>query len=181
LAALGAAAALVGGGACGDDDGGGGSGASSGGGCVDYSSVDTNACNGGACTLEPIVTDVFQGGCNFVSCHSSMSPSPQEGLALGPQTGAPSSGDLDAIHAAIVNGQSKRSSLSLVVPGDPAKSWLLAKVEYKFSPTSGCAEVDGTCSSGKGCGTQMPQGQAWPADDPRIAMLRAWIAGGAAR
>jgi hypothetical protein len=148
---------------------------------VDYGSIDPNACDGGACAFETIVVEVFQTACAFSACHSRSAPVPQEGLGLAPQIVAPSAADLDAIHAAIVGAPSKRSSLKRVAPGDPARSWLMAKIDYKFSPLSGCASIDEACASGKGCGVQMPNGSPLAPDDPRRAMLRAWIAAGAPR
>jgi hypothetical protein len=67
----GAASPAGGGGASGGGSGGSGSAGGTPGGCVDYGSVGVNACGGAPCGFETIMTEVFQGGCNFASCHAT--------------------------------------------------------------------------------------------------------------
>jgi hypothetical protein len=147
--------------------------------CVDYAAVDTMVC-GGPCTLANDVMPIFQNSCTLSSsCHDSAAANPAgEGLKLGPKiANTPTQADLDAVHDFIVNGTSVRSDNVLVAPGNPAGSWLLAKVEYNDFEV--CGPVHAACdNTAKGCGIRMPfSSEALGAD--RLAILRAWIVDGA--
>lgn len=153
-------ALLLGAAACSDDE-------TSSGACIDYSAVS------GSPSFANDVMPIFQQSCNFSSCHSSAIPSPQEDLALGPENGIQvTQADLDAVHGAIVGAASVRSSMNLVTAGDPANSWLLAKVEYEPADLGTCA----VCTPP--CGDRMPVSS--PAlSDAALNTLRAWIKDGA--
>jgi hypothetical protein len=160
--------------------------------CVDYSSVDTMAC-GGPCSFANNVMPILQPSCNLSgSCHSNRVANPAgEELALGPPATlmmmpiVPTQMEIDEVHATIVNGTSVRSTLPLVTPGDPSKSWLMIKLEYPDMVNWGDAGIS-TCQAAfaacdetvKGCGISMPWNS--PSLEPdRIAVVRAWIADGA--
>lgn len=75
--------------------------------------------------------------------------------------------DLTDGHAAMVGvASSQVSSLSLVVPGSSADSYLLAKLRGEQMQLGGV-------------GIQMPAGGAAPLDDATIGMVEAWIDAGA--
>jgi len=143
---------------------------SAGAGCVEFASAKTNV------SFKKDVVPVFQLSCNFSSCHSSESSSPQENLALGaPNGSAMTDEDIKAVHDAIVSGTSERSSLSMVEPGAPEKSWLLAKIAY--SSFGACEAIKSTCAP-EGCGTRMPLNS--PALDPAaVDAIAGWIKEGA--
>jgi hypothetical protein len=177
--------------ACSDDESTSSTSSSGGSGdCVDYSAVDINACSGGPCSFSLDVMPIFQQSCTLSAvCHCAQGDcgaAPKEDLSLGPKLGvAPTQGEIDQVHAAIVDQDSKRSSLKLVVPSDPGSSWLLAKVEYNHESGGSCQ--DPPCFSGcslgcepgtLGCGLRMPQTSP-RLDEATRAVLRAWIADGA--
>jgi hypothetical protein len=152
-----------------------------GGSCIDYGSVDTNVCNGGACSFANDVVPLFRVSCSVGgSCHNSARPAAKEDLALGPSLADPDpvQADIDTIHARIVNGSANRSTLPLVVPTDPARSWLLAKMEYP--DFSACPDASDSCKdSTDGCGRLMPETNLTPIEADRLAIVRAWISSGA--
>lgn len=160
--------------ACGDDETTTGTGT-----CVDYTAVDINACNGGPCSFAADIIPIFHGACSLsTACHLTGNNSGEDlGLGPGPMM-MPTPMEIDAVYAAIVNRTSNRSDLPLVTPGEPAESWLLAKVEYEdlqSCPTNACA------TTADGCGVRMPQAPSQPPlEAERVAKLRAWIKAGAA-
>ncbi len=109
-------------------------------------------------SLSALASGYFATGCAFPGCHGS---SPAGGLDLRP----------DGLHARLVgvsafDSDAARRGKKLVVPGDPAASFLLQK-------------VDGT--HGVDEGDLMPLGADGPVSPGcRVFMLRAWIAAGAA-
>lgn len=170
--------------ACGDDETSTGAGGSAG--CVDYASVNVNACNGGPCSFANDVVPVFQGACAISSsCHLSGGSPTGEGLGLGPSNSmTPTQMEIDAIHASLVSVTAVRSSLNLVEPGDPGKSWLLAKIDYADEMDSDARPKFSACAalacegSAEGCGKSMPE--IGPLlDEDRASKIRAWIADGA--
>jgi hypothetical protein len=173
---------------CGDDEDGNGPA-----GCYDYGSVDTQVCGGGLCSFATDVIPIFQVSCSLSgSCHSNRVATPNgEGLVLGPpatEMGSPVMAtpmEIAEVHAAILDVASVRSELPLVVPGDPGGSWLMAKAEYEdigdwgSSGVAVCQAVYDAClDTAKGCGVMMPQ-TGPKLEEERLAILRAWIAGGA--
>lgn len=106
------------------------------------------------CAPAPPLSDVeqkiFTRGCMFSSCHSA-SASPAGGLSLAGST-----------YEKLVNAKSTLAPEKLrVVPFDPDASFLYEKIAQD-KPSAG---------------KRMPPGQPLPEDE--IAMIRAWIAGGA--
>ena len=161
--------------------------------CVDYTTVDTQAC-GGPCSFATDVMPIFQFSCNLSgSCHTNRVALPAgEGLVLGPPAVddndmpvTPTQEEIDAVHGIIVNGTSVRSTMPVVKPGDLANSWLMVKLEYTDMTKWGdpgaevCEEAFQACdSTSKGCGIAMPWNS--PQLEPnRLAIVRAWIAAGA--
>ena len=159
LSSLGLAAA------CGNDDTSSGPGGSSGG-CVDYSNVDVKACSGMPCSFANDIMPIFQGACAIsASCHLSGNSPTGEGLGLGPGISmTPTQADIDAVYGAVVGQISVRSGLKLVEPGDPSRSWMMAKIDYADAMEINPPSPDFTdCPSlackdtAKGCGERMPQ------------------------
>jgi len=136
--------------------------------CVDYSAVS------GSPSFADDVIPIFQTSCALSSkCHQS-GGSAEEDLALGlPSSMTMDSDQITAVHAAIVNVDANRADMKLVVPGDPAGSFLLAKCEY--TDFTVCSTV--TCSA-KGCGGLMPASSN-KLDEADLNTLRAWIQDGA--
>lgn len=99
--------------------------------------------------LSAIETQIFARNCTFSSCHGA---SMQEGLGLT----APAYGELVGV------ASSEVPAMMRVVPGDPAASYLLHKIE-STSPMDGA---------------RMPPDQPLPAH--KIEAIRLWIAAGAA-
>lgn len=105
------------------------------------------------------VTEIFTRACSLGGCH--LSGPGAGGLVLGRTTAA--------WRAALVNVPSQQSpETPLVVPGDPAGSWLVAKL-------SG-ALCDVVCDRSLGCGGPMPPGA--PLSELERATIVAWIAAG---
>ena len=137
-----------------------------------------------AFTTEPVsfATDLmplFQSRCtgNGTSCHSTQDPSPLSQLVLSPQPGVTlTQTHADAAHANLVGAAAFRASLSRVVPGDPAASFLLIKLEYA-TPAS-CLPDGASCTSN--CGQGMPIGDdPTPLTESQRSILRTWIRNGA--
>ncbi|HEY5961755.1 MAG TPA: c-type cytochrome domain-containing protein [Polyangiaceae bacterium] len=100
--------------------------------------------------LSVIETRIFHPSCTFSSCHGS--DSPKEGLNLASGT-----------YAALVGQPSTEiTSRILVVPGDPAQSYLLEKLTSD-APSSG---------------SRMPY-TASPLSADKITAIRSWIEQGA--
>lgn len=116
--------------------------------CADYGTAKAGA------SFKDDVIPVFQLSCNFSSCHNAESPSPQGKLALGLQKGnTMTADDIKTVYDRIVGGISDRSSLAMVEPGAPEKSWLVAKISY--ADFGACPAVSDTCGP-QGCGGRMP-------------------------
>ncbi|MSP23692.1 MAG: hypothetical protein EXR75_00715 [Myxococcales bacterium] len=143
--------------------------------CVDYTTVDPNACNGGACSFKNDVVPIYRKSCALSNaCHTGSTA--QEGLVLGKPLadGDMTPAELAEIHAATVGVDAARANMKLIVAGDPGASFMLAKLEY--SDFKLCSEIE--CAA-KGCGGRMPTGgDKLPAAE--IAVLNAWIKAGAA-
>jgi Planctomycete cytochrome C len=100
-------------------------------------------------TLTEIETDIFAKSCAFSTCHKGASPA--GGVLLDGPT-----------YDHLVNKESVNvPGKILVVPGDPAASYLYEKLT-QAKPASG---------------TQMPP--AAPLSDARLEMIEAWISAGA--
>ncbi len=86
---------------------------------------------------------------------------------------APGAGGLvlDARWAAAVVGVPSRQNpaVPLVAPGDPRRSWLVAKLVRPFCATG--------CDPSAGCGGPMPPGE--PVSRAELSVIVGWIAGGA--
>lgn len=112
-----------------------------------------------AITVQPTWTSIYASivrpTCALEACHG--------------ETGAADSGQLDLSTAsgafdALVNVSALSSECGTrLVPGDPASSFLVAKLEGTQDPVS--------------CGTEMPPGATLPAE--QIAVIRQWITEGA--
>ncbi len=140
------------------------------GGCVDYSCVT------GTVSFAKDVIPIFQRSCNFDSCHASTSAQPAESLTLGANVmdGKMSAADVTAVRDGLVDRASKRSTLKLVAPGDPGKSWLCAKIG---ADVGSCPAIDATCTP-KGCGTSMPQNNPALGTADVVTIVR-WVKAGA--
>jgi hypothetical protein len=157
--------------ACGSDKGDATSSNTTSGGCVDYTMVS------GSVSFKDDDIPIFPRACAFSACHDSSSASPQEDLPLAtPANDGPMTAEqITAVHDALVDSDSVRSSLKMVAPGDPGASWLQAKLE--FANFSDCAAIRSTCAP-KGCGVRMPQNSpALEASEREI--IAQWIKAGA--
>jgi hypothetical protein len=141
--------------------------------CKDYAEVAPGG------SFEDQVMPLFSRSCALASsCHQGDSGAGQEGLGLGPSLsmGAADRMTLDAIHDQLLNSASMRSPLPLIKAGDPAGSWLMAKMEYDTADLPVCAQC-----TGDDCGGFMPDGS-----NPDSGLTRAerdtvaaWILDGA--
>lgn len=114
--------------------------------------------------VEPATADdvaaILERSCALGGCH--LSGPGAGGLVLGRSTAT--------WRAALVNVPSQQNpAMALVAPGDPDRSWLVAKVHG--------ALCDATCDRALGCGGPMPPGA--PLSDAERATLVTWIADGA--
>ena len=109
--------------------------------------------------LEPTLTNaaavVFQQSCTFNACHGDSAQ------AAGLNLQAPD------LHAELLGHQVLgNAGATLVEPGDPASSWLY--------------EIIASCTPEGGSGNHMPLNAPVLLDDRSIALVREWIAAGAA-
>ena len=127
----------------------------------DATGAETTGDDGGTvgdCDVEPtlssITTEYFALSCNFSSCHGSGGAG---GLTL----------DTDTLHESLVDVAAKHPGAVgkvLVIPGDPANSFLIQKLE----------------GPGASEGSIMPVGISEPLDpECRIQAVRTWIENGA--
>jgi hypothetical protein len=106
------------------------------------------------------VTAIFERSCALGGCH--LSGPGAGGLVLGRSAAA--------WRAALVGVPSRqRPAMALVAPGDPDRSWLVAKL---LGDLCGAG-----CDREAGCGGPMPPGA--PLSAPERATIVAWIADGA--
>jgi len=148
---------------CGDDGGSGGSGGS--GGDVDAASPTPDAAGGeadaaaaaDAADLNPTfdvdIQPILTANCTASGCHAGAAPAGVPPLSLE-----------DNAYANIVSVASSVDGVNLVEPGDPAMSYLMAKLE-------------GTQADLGGGGLSMPIGVSLP--DDQLTLIREWIADGA--
>lgn len=114
-----------------------------------------------AVSFRSDVMPILQRSCTASSCHGGKAG----GLTINVN-------DLAAAHKAMVNVPSGQlASMPLVTPGDPAKSYLLRKLD-----NDACL-MDEQCKNGK-CGTLMPKNGDVLEITDRDAVRR-WIAQGA--
>lgn len=154
------------------------------------SSVSSRDCSLGSCpVVDPIATagvsvsfkndlvPALQRNCNDAPCHGSASGS---GADLYLSEPAPAVVDPRAMLARLVGVPSKTApTLHLIEPGDPARSFLVAKVEGCQEKLSFSCMRQARASAGSGpCGDTMPQGQR-PLCNRERDLLRLWILAGA--
>lgn len=121
-------------------------------------STDAGAVDAGAPTWESVQAIVAR-SCAFNSCHGGQRAYPR----LSPESA----------HASLTMGMSMQvPTLRLVTPGDPARSWLMHKLEGTLSSQPACAMANSPC------GTSMPQGSELLPGSER-ALIRSWIEMGA--
>lgn len=85
------------------------------------------------------VQGIVRRSCVFSSCHGGRSAYPSLGA--------------DVDHAALIGAASREvPTLQLVVPGDPANSWLMIKLDGTMAPRPECQ------ADPRACGVSMPQG-----------------------
>ncbi len=140
--------------------------------CIEFSSVTNTV------SFSKNVIPIFQSSCNFSACHDGSLNQPQEGLDLGinKETGGMmTAAQITAVHDSIVGKSAKRSTLHIVEPGSPEKSWLIAKVTYDDFAI--CPSISKSCTA-KGCGNREPENSP-PLDQNSINTLVAWVKGGA--
>ncbi len=125
-------------------------------GCVDYSTFTPTAV-GFASDVMPI----FLARCQ--QCHDDPTASTYYGA------------DAATVHQKLLQGVPIQAPhLRFVVPGDPLRSYMMAKVEYA-NPGGTCPLV--ACSE-PGCELSAPPGNPLPSGE--LAVLRSWVLNGAA-
>ena len=159
----------TGGGAGGSGGSGGGSAAA----CFDYSSIDLTT---PTVSFKTDVLPVFQRSCGLTTgCHGDPLSPNENRPYLGPKmTVTATDEDIAAIRADIVDQLSYfESSMRIVTSGDPAKSFLMHKMDFTLK----CEDL--TCAANKDCGVAMPQGNDEPLAADERDLVRRWIAQGA--
>ena len=106
------------------------------------------------------VVPIVQASCALTACHASKESNLGIFLAY----------DAAQIYAELKKTSPTASGAIFVVPGDPAKSYLMVKLEGKQ------AALAAKCASGS-CGAEMPPGSLLPAD--KLEAVRKWITEGA--
>jgi hypothetical protein len=150
--------------------GGGGAGGAAAGACFDYASWDGTA---PATTFKADVLPLFRRSCGLsTSCHGAdPGPAGQPYLGAAQSAGEMTPAQIEAVLAANVGvASAKEPTMKLVAAGDPAKSFLLHKLDGPSCDALACA-ASGTC------GEQMPQGSALAPTERDV--VRRWIAQGA--
>jgi hypothetical protein len=109
---------------------------------------------GAPATFTAIAQEILVPRCATSACHSG-SPPPN----------APVSLDADRAWQELVGVPSQQAPLSLVEPGDPARSYLVLKLR-------------GTAADAGGIGTPMPVNDEL-LTEPQLLAIEAWILGGA--
>jgi hypothetical protein len=140
--------------------------------CKDYEDPALYAASAG---FASDVLPIFERSCNFGACHGSSAERPQEDLWLGPHETSmeATAAERSAIIDGLVGVRAHLADMAHVVPGEPAQSFLLAKLEYTdFSAceTNGCAKLR--------CGGRMPRADP-PLTEDELALIRTWIRDGA--
>lgn len=164
-----------GGGGAGGSGSGGAGGSGTGGGssaCFDYTGFDGSS---PAVGLRADVMPILQTSCTFAaSCHGAESGSAGH-VFLGPSAGTmPTDMQIQAMLAQTVGVNPEHSSpgIPLITASDPARSFLM----HKMDGTVGCADL--ACAADSSCGQAMPPAQPTIAQDRRDTVRR-WIAQGA--
>ncbi len=139
--------------------------------CVDYEDPERYAPEA---SFELDVMPIFAHACNFNACHGLGTENPQEGLVLGRFEGETTSDtERTAVIAGIVGVGARLAAMDQVVAGDPANSFLLAKLEY-----TDFVACDTNRCVGLRCGGRMPR--ADPAfSEEELKPIRTWIRDGA--
>jgi hypothetical protein len=106
------------------------------------------------------VVPIVQATCALTACHSSKQSNLGIFLAFDPAQ----------IYGELQKTSPTASGEKFVVPGDPAKSYLMVKLEGKQ------AALAAKCTGGS-CGAEMPPGSILPAD--KLETVRKWISEGA--
>ena len=136
-------------------------------GCSSTSSPPPSQCASGAVTFSKDVIPALQMSCTMsMSCHGQMDNSLVESLYLGPNMGAATTADVQAVYRGLVGVPAKEDpSMKLVTKGDLQNSFLWHKVNddqttlNKGTLASGCAKASmmcQDCSSSAPCGGTMP-------------------------
>lgn len=130
-------------------------------GCYDYESFAPSTVS-----FREDVMPIFAESC--ASCHSN----PEESVYFG--TGGTTEPEATAIYAKLLTGVPKQAPhLNFVVPSDPVRSYMMAKVEYD-DPGGTCAVI--VCDE-PGCNLMAPPSAQLP--EPQLGVLRSWVMGGA--
>lgn len=129
---------------------------------------------GQAVSLANDVMPIFQVSCGISgSCHGDATSS-QENLYLAPPlSGGPATAaDAKAVYAFLVAKSQEAPTVARVVPGDPAGSFLMAKIDGTQATGFTCVAPYATC------GASMPQSSS-QLDAAKRDVVRAWIQQGA--
>lgn len=106
------------------------------------------------------VVPIVQASCALTACHASKESNLGIFLAYDPAQ----------IYSELKKTSPTATGEAFVVPGDPAKSYLMVKLEGKQ------AALAAKCAAGS-CGAEMPPGSLLPAD--KLETVRKWITEGA--
>lgn len=103
----------------------------------------------GAPTLASVQSVIFSQKCALADCHGG--PNPRQGMSLEP----------GKTYQSTINVQAVEAQMARIKPGDPDKSYLIAKVEGKQHEVGGSGE-------------RMPLGFS-PLSSAEIKLIRDWI------
>lgn len=139
--------------------------------CTDYGDPDRFV---ERASFSTDVLPILAHACNFNACHGSGTPRPQEGLWLGPhEMFEATPEERSAVIDGLIGAPANLADMAQVVPGDPAASFLLAKVEYTDflgCETNVCVKLR--------CGGRMPRADP-PLKEAELRLIRTWIRDGA--
>jgi hypothetical protein len=163
----------------GDDGGPGGAGGDGGTGGTAACNLDYAAIAAADTTPVSLAEDVmpiFQGACNFQSCHDmDRRPTPLAQLALGPRSSTATEAQLQSVLDNLINVASATApEARRVVPGDPGASFLVQKMAGTHDEQGyACTPQD---VGATGCGTAMPPASAPFCESDRFNVIVRWIA-----
>ncbi len=130
-----------------------------GGGKTDAAVVEQDARNPYPSFRDDVVP-IVQASCSLTACHASKESNLGIFLAY----------DTAQIYGELQKTSPTAAGEKFVVAGDPAKSYLMVKLEGKQ------ADLAAKCAAGS-CGTEMPPENKLPAD--KLDTIRKWITAGA--
>jgi hypothetical protein len=121
-----------------------------------------------AVSFKNDVLPILTFSCTFSTCHGVMT-GPNNGIYLGERP--PAMTNSSTVVMAMMKPSSQLTSMPIVTPGDPAKSFMMHKLDGDQ------CTLDMQCGGGS-CGTSMPSGSPL-LELAKRDTIRRWIAQGA--